>query len=146
LLLVVLFAVAINFVVRRTAEMRGAASDVSAHLAERVSAALSNLRVLHSFERIEMEARGFRDLSERLARAQFPLPTWWAIASVATRASSKLSLLSIFTTGVWLNIRSQTAACEVVAFMSLATGLIGRFEQIVGFVNILFGQAPQLRQ
>ncbi len=30
--------------------------------------------------------------------------------------------------------------------MSLATNLIGRLEQIVGFVNFMFGQAPQLRQ
>jgi ATP-binding cassette, subfamily B, beta-glucan exporter len=30
--------------------------------------------------------------------------------------------------------------------MSLATSLIGRLEQIVGFVNFMFGQAPQLKQ
>lgn len=146
LALVVVFAVAIHIVIRRTASMQGAATEISAHLAERVSDALSNLPVVQSFGRIESEARGFRDLSEQLVRAQFPVLTWWAIASVATRASSTLSLLAIFTTGVWLDIQGQTTVGEVVAFMSLATGLIGRLEQIVGFVNFLFGQTPQISQ
>ena len=144
--LVVVFALAMNFVIRRTAEMQGAATEVATTLAERVSDALANLPVVQSFGRIEGEARDFADVSERLIRAQVPVLTWWAIASVATRASSTLTLLAIFVTGVWLDLHGRATVGQIVAFMSLATTLIGRLEQIVGFVNFLFGQAPQLRQ
>jgi ATP-binding cassette subfamily B protein len=65
---------------------------------------------------------------------------------VATRASSTLTLLAIFITGVWLDLQGRASVGQIVAFMSLASTLIGRLEQIVGFVNFLFGQAPQLRQ
>ena len=135
-----------NFVIRRTAALQGAASEVATTLAERVSDALANLPVVQSFDRIGGEARDFANVSERLVRAQFPVLTWWAIASVATRASSTLTLLAIFVTGVWLDLQGRTTVGEIVAFMSLAGNLISRLEQIVGFVNFLFGQAPQLRQ
>ncbi len=144
--LVIVFAIAINFVIRRTASMQGAATQVAADLAERVSDALGNLPAIQSFGRVDSEAEAFRALSGRLIRQQFPVLAWWAVASVATRASSTLSLLAIFVTGVWLDIRGETTVGEVVAFMSLATGLIGRLEQIVGFVNFLFGRAPKIGQ
>ena len=146
IILIVVFALAIHFVFSHTSAKQDAATEVSADLAERVSDALGNLPVIQSFGRVGSEAKAFRDLSERLIRAQFPVLTWWAIASVATRASSTLSLLAIFTTGVWLNIRGETTVGQVVAFMSLAAGLIARLEQIVGFVNFLFAQTPQIRQ
>ena len=78
-------------------------------------------------------------MSERLLAAQFPVLTWWAIAIVATRASSTLTLIAIFVVGVWLDMQGETTIGEIVAFMSLATGLIGRLEQIIGFVNFMFG-------
>ncbi len=146
LALVVVFAAAMNYVIRRTETMQGAANEVSVNLSERVADALGNLPAIQSFTRIEDEARSLREMSGRLLRAQFPVLTWWAIASVATRASSTLSLLSIFVVGVWLDIHGLTSVGEIVAFMSLATNLIGRLEQIVGFVNFMFGQAPQLAQ
>jgi ATP-binding cassette subfamily B protein len=102
--------------------------------------------VVQSFARIEEEARALRRLTDRLLNAQFPVLTWWALASVATRSSSTLALLAIFLTGVWLDIRGLTTIGEIATFMGLAAMLIGRLEQIVGFVNFLFGQAPKLAQ
>ena len=43
-------------------------------------------------------------------------------------------------------MRGETSVGEIATFMGLATMLIGRLEQIVGFVNYLFGQAPKLAQ
>ena len=144
--LVVIFGAVMNFVIRRTETMQTAADDVSADLAERVSDVLGNMPVVQSFARIEEEARAVRGLTERLLNAQFPVLTWWALASVATRASATLALLAIFLTGVWLDMRGETSVGEIATFMGLATMLIGRLEQIVGFVNYLFGQAPKLAQ
>ena len=43
-------------------------------------------------------------------------------------------------------MQGLTTVGQIVAFMSLATSLIGRLEQIVSFVNFMFSQAPQLAQ
>ena len=144
--LVLVFAAVMNFVIRRTETMQTAADAVNADLAERVSDVLGNMPAVQSFARIEEEARVVRGLTERLLSAQFPVLTWWALASVATRASATLALLAIFLTGVWLDMRGMTSVGEIATFMGLATMLIGRLEQVVGFVNYLFGQAPKLAQ
>ena len=146
LALVAVFGAAMNLVIRRTETMQVAADEVNADLAERVSDVLGNMPVVQSFARIEEEARALRTLTDRLLDAQFPVLAWWALASVATRASATLALLAIFLTGVWLDMRGLTTIGEIAAFMGLATMLIGRLEQIVGFVNFLFGQAPKLAQ
>ncbi len=144
--LVVLFGSVMNLVIRRTETMQVAADEVNADLAERVSDVLGNMPVVQSFARIEEEARALRTLTDRLLNAQFPVLTWWALASVATRASATLALLAIFLTGVWLDMRGLATIGEIATFMGLATMLIVRLEQIVGFVNFLFGQAPKLAQ
>ncbi len=144
--LVAVFGAVMNLVIRRTETMQVAADEVNADLAERVSDVLGNMPVVQSFARIEEEARALRTLTDRLLNAQFPVLTWWALASVATRSSATLALLAIFLTGVWLDIRGLTTIGEIATFMGLATMLIGRLEQIVGFVNFLFGQAPKLAQ
>jgi ATP-binding cassette subfamily B protein len=72
--------------------------------------------------------------------------SWWAVAAVATRASATLTLLAIFVTGIWLDIEGLATIGDIVAFMSLATMLIARLEQIVGFVNYMLTQAPKLAQ
>ncbi|HEY1942968.1 MAG TPA: glucan ABC transporter ATP-binding protein/ permease [Roseiarcus sp.] len=143
---VFVFGAVMNFVIRRTETMQTAADEVSANLAERVSDVLGNMPVVQSFARVEEETREMRRMTERLLSAQFPVLTWWAIASVATRASATLALLAIFLLGVWLHMRGMTSVGEIATFMGLATMLIGRLEQIVGFVNFLFGQAPKLAQ
>jgi ATP-binding cassette subfamily B protein len=74
-----------------------------------------------------------------------PVLSWWAIAAVATRASSTLSLLSIFLLGTWLNLQGLASVGEIVTFMNFATMLIARLEQLVGFVNYLFMQTPKMR-
>ncbi|HYA74358.1 MAG TPA: glucan ABC transporter ATP-binding protein/ permease [Roseiarcus sp.] len=144
--LVFIFGAVMNLVIRRTETMQVAADEVNADLAERVSDVLGNMPVVQSFARIEEEARALRTLTDRLLNAQFPVLTWWALASVATRASATLALLAIFLTGVWLDMRGLATIGEIATFMGLATMLIVRLEQIVGFVNFLFGQAPKLDQ
>ena len=146
IVLVIVFAAAMNTVVRRTDTKQELAGELRTELAERVSDVLGNLPVIQSFTRIEDESRELRTLGDRLLRAQLPVLTWWAIASVATRASSTLSLVAIFVVGVWLDIRGLTTVGQIVAFMSLATNLIGRLGQIVSFVNFMSTQAPQLSQ
>jgi ATP-binding cassette subfamily B protein len=144
--LVAAFGLMMNFVVRRTESLQGAVDRFHSDLAERVSDVLGNLPVIQSFTRIEEETRALRSLIDRALGAQLPVLSWWAVAAVATRASATLTLLAIFITGVWLDIEGQATIGEIVAFMSLATMLIARLEQIVGFVNYMLTQAPKLAQ
>jgi ATP-binding cassette subfamily B protein len=76
--------------------------------------------------------------------AQMPVLSWWAICAVLTRASTTLTVLSIFVVGIWLNIHGQTSVGEIVTFTSFAGMLIVRLEQAVGFANRLFQDRPRL--
>ena len=49
-----------------------------------------------------------------------PVLSWWAICAVLTRASTTLTMLSIFVVGIWLNMNGQTTVGEIVTFTSFA--------------------------
>jgi len=50
-----------------------------------------------------------------------------------------------FVIGVGLHLHALATIGEIVTFMNFATMLFGRLEQVVGFVNYLFMQAPKWR-
>ena len=146
LVLIALFAVAINFVVRRTQAKNGEANDVYSDIGKQVSDVLGNLPAVQSFTRIEAETRSLRAMTQRFLAAQFPVLTWWAFAGIATRAGATLTLAGIFVSGVALNMRGEATLGEIVAFMALASGMIARIEQSNNFVYFMFGQSAQVRQ
>jgi ATP-binding cassette, subfamily B, beta-glucan exporter len=115
-------------------------------LAERASDALGNVALVQSYSRIEAEVLGLKTLVGKLLGAQMPVLSWWAVAAVATRASTTLTLLSIFVVGIWLYIQGLTTIGEIVMFTNFAGMLITRLEQAVGFANRLFMDAPRLKE
>ena len=142
--LVTLFGVLTTFVIRRTYGLQAHVEVYNAQLAERASDVLGNLPVIQSFTRIETESRGLQDIIGLVLSAQMPVLSWWAIAAVATRAASTLSLVGIFLVGVWLHLHQLASIGEIVAFMNFATMLIAKLEGVVNFVNNLFIQAPKI--
>ncbi len=144
LVLVVAFGVLTTFVLRRTEGLQAAVEEHNTQLAEHASDALGNVPVIQSFTRVETESRTLRQIIDQLLTAQIPVLSWWALAAVATRAAATLTLLAIFVIGVWLHIQSLATIGEIVTFMNFANMLIARLEQVVGFVNYLFMQAPKL--
>lgn len=149
LLLVVLvffFGLLTAFVLRKTETLQGNVERYHSDLAERASDALGNVPVIQSFTRIETEVRGLHSTMKRLLEAQMPVLSWWALATIATRASATLTVLSIFTLGTWLYMRGETTVGEIVTFTAFATMLIGRLEQVVSFINYIFMQAPKMRE
>lgn len=148
LLLVGLMAVffcLIYYVRRRTETLQ---SDVERHntsVAERASDALSNVPVIQSFTRIDSEATAMRGLTHRLLSAQLPVLTWWALAVIGARAAATITLLVIFVFGTSLYLRGLGTIGEIVMFMSFATMLIARLEQMANLFNMLFLQAPRIR-
>ncbi|MFZ4531107.1 MAG: glucan ABC transporter ATP-binding protein/ permease [Alsobacter sp.] len=149
LLLVVLlaiFTVLTALVLRKTETLQGSVEHYHSNLAEHASDALGNVPVIQSFTRVDTEARAMRSIIDQLLAAQSPVLSWWALAAVATRASATITILGVFLLGTWLNLRGLASVGEIVGFMSLATMLVGRMEQVVSFVNGLFMQVPKLRE
>ncbi|HEX2553179.1 MAG TPA: glucan ABC transporter ATP-binding protein/ permease [Microvirga sp.] len=146
LVLVLVFAVLTGIVMRKTEVLQGSVEAYHSNLAEHASDALGNVPVIQSFTRIEAETSALRNIIHQLLQAQNPVLSWWALASVATQASATLTVTAIFLVGTWLHLRGVASVGEIVTFMSLATMLIGRLQQAVGFINQLFLQAPKMRE
>lgn len=140
------FGIITAVVLRRTQEMQSKVERHHSDLAEHASDALGNVQVVQSFTRIQNETYALRRITEELLAAQIPVLSWWAVAAVASRASATLTLLGIFLLGAWLHLQGLASIGEIVAFMSFATMLIGRLEQIVGFTNVLFLLAAKMRE
>jgi glucan exporter ATP-binding protein len=145
-LLVVVFMVLTAIVLRKTETLQGRVESYHSSLAEHASDALGNVPVIQSFTRAKAEATALQGIIHQLLQAQNPVLSWWALASVATRASATITVTSIFLVGTWLHLNGLATIGEIVTFMSIATMLIGRLEQAVQFINQLFMQAPKMRE
>jgi ATP-binding cassette subfamily B protein len=144
--LVVIFTILTAFVMRKTETLQGSVERYHSSLAEHASDALGNVPVIQSFTRIEAETGALRSIIHQLLTAQTPVLSWWALASVATRASATLTITAIFLLGIWLHLQGLATIGEVVSFMSIAGMVISRLEQAVSFINQLFMQAPKMRE
>lgn len=145
-ILVVVFAVLTTIVLRKTESKQGAVERYHTDLAEHASDALGNIPVIQSFTRVQAELNNLRGIIDRLLAAQIPVLSWWALASVATRAASTLTVTLIFLLGTWLHLRDLATIGDIVTFMGYATLLIGKLEAAVGFINALFMQAPKMQE
>ncbi len=146
IVMVFVFGGVTSFVLRKTESLQQQVEHYNSDLAERATDALGNVPIIQSFTRIEAESRGLRTMIDNLLSAQMPVLSWWAVTSVATRASATITVIAIFALGSWLYMHGLTTVGEIVTFMSFATMLIGRLEQVVGFANFIFMQAPKLRE
>src|SRR5712664_2622538 len=144
--LCVVFTVLTTLVVRKTYGMQ---SEVEAHysdLSARASDALGNVALVQSFVRIDAEVQGLRFVADKLLAVQMPVLSWWALVTVITRASTTITVLAIFTVGIALHARGLTSVGEIVMFVSFATMLIQKLEQVVSFINNVFMEAPRLQE
>ena len=146
LVLLVVFAALTTYVLRKTESKQGAVERYHSDLAEHASDALGNIPVIQSFTRVGDELNSLRGIIDRLLAAQIPVLSWWAVASVATRAASTLTVTAIFLLGTYLYLHDLATVGDIVTFMGYATLLIGKLEAAVGFVNGLFMQAPKMQE
>ncbi len=115
-------------------------------LAENAADTLGNIAVVQSFARIELEVSALKGLVNSLLRAQMPVLSWWAVAAVLTRTATTLALLTILLVGTYLKLVGLASVGQIVSFMAIASLLISRLEQVVGFANRLFMDAPKLAE
>jgi glucan exporter ATP-binding protein len=113
-------------------------------LAETAADTLGNVALVQSYARVEREVSGLRNIVNALLSAQLPVLSWWAAATVLTRAGTTLTLLVILIFGTYLKLVGLATVGQIVSFMSIAALLIARLEQSVSFANRLFLDAPKL--
>jgi ATP-binding cassette, subfamily B, beta-glucan exporter len=142
---VFLFSGLAIWVRRKTEGLQKTVERFHTGIAETTGDALGNVPVIQSFTRIGEEARHMREVSRQLLQAQQPVLFWWAIVAVATQASSTLTILGILAVGIMLFREGATTVGEIVTFITFATMLIGRLEQVISFINRLFLNAPKLK-
>ncbi len=144
--LCIVFTMLTTLVVRKTFDMQNEVETHFSDLSARASDALGNVALVQSFVRVDAEVQGLRFVVDKLLSAQMPVLSWWAVVTVMTRASTTITILAIFTAGITLNQRGMTSIGEIVMFVSFATMLIQRLEQVVSFINSVFMEAPRLKE
>ncbi|MFC5066611.1 glucan ABC transporter ATP-binding protein/ permease [Flaviflagellibacter deserti] len=146
LALMVVYVCVNALVVRRTsggqAEVEARFSDISG----RVGDLFGNVSVLQSFLAVPTELANIRRSLASLLETQYPVLNWWAVMSVLTRAASSLSIVAIFALGAMLRETEGTTVGEIVSFVGFSNMLIGRLDQMTGFVMSVFFRGPQLVQ
>jgi len=144
--LCVAFTALTVLVMHRADAMQRAVERHYSDLAENAADTLGNVAVVQSFARIELEVSALKGLVNSLLRAQMPVLSWWAVAAVLTRTATTLALLTILLVGTWLKLVGLASVGQIVSFMAIASLLISRLEQVVGFANRLFMDAPKLAE
>jgi ATP-binding cassette, subfamily B, beta-glucan exporter len=142
--LCVVFTVLTTLVVRKTYGMQSEVEAFYGDLSARASDALGNVALVQSFVRVDAEVQGLRGVASQLLAVQMPVLSWWALVSVITKASTTITILAIFAVGIALHNEGLTSVGEIVMFVSFATILIQKLEQVVSFINNLFMEAPRL--
>ncbi len=133
-------------VMHKAGAMQRAVEQHYSDLAETAADALGNVALVQSYARVELEVSALKTLVNSLLRAQMPVLSWWAVAAMLTRAATTLTLLVILVVGTYLKLTGLASVGEIVSFMSIAALLITRLEQVVGFANRLFLDAPKLAE
>jgi len=144
--LCLLFTALTTLVVRKTYSLQMKVEEYYSDLAARASDALGNIALVQSFVRVEAEVQGLRGVANNLLSAQMPVLSWWALVAGMTRASTTITILAIFVVGIYLHGQGLASVGEIVMFVSFATMLIQKLEQVVSFINNVFMEAPRLRE
>ncbi|MCM2476634.1 glucan ABC transporter ATP-binding protein/ permease [Rhizobium sp. CG5] len=109
-----------------------------------VSDSISNVSVVHSYNRIESETRALKEYTEKLLAAQYPVLDWWAIASALNRIASTISMLIILIIGTMLVQKGELKVGDIIAFIGFAGLLIGRLDQMRAFATQIFEARAKL--
>jgi len=144
--LCIVFSFLTHFILRKTQALQQQIESHYSDLAELTSDTLSNIALVQSFARIQIELKSLQQISQRVLGAQFPVLSWWALVTVLSRSATTVSILCIIIIGVWLFTQSLITIGEIATFVAFASIIIGRLEQVVAFANKLSTDAPRLKE
>lgn len=144
-LLAVVYTVLNVVVVYRTSDGQAAVERYYIDVFGRVGDVIGNVPVVQSYARLAAETSALRGMMSKLLAAQYPVLTWWGLLTVLTRAASTITMVAVFAVGAWLSGRGEVTVGEIVSFVAFAGLLIGKLDQLSGFVARMFMQAPTLQ-
>jgi len=144
--LMAVFAIMNWIVVNKTYAAQGDVERYHSELAARAGDVMGNVTVVQAFTRLSAEVQGVKESMQRLLAAQYPVLNWWAAVTVLTKGASTVAMIGIFALGTALHGQGQASVGEIVAFVGFANLLIGRLEQLTGFVNAIFFQTHAIRE
>lgn len=131
-------------VMARTKEGQAAVEQHYHRVFSHVSDSIGNVSVLQSYGRLAQETEALRRYTADLIDAQFPVLNWWALATALHRLAATLSMMIVLIIGALLVQNGHLRIGDIVAFTGFATLLIGRLDQITGFVNQVFEARAKL--
>ena len=134
----VLYVLIGKTVMNRTKEGQASVEGHYHTVFSHVSDSISNVSVLHSYNRIEAETRALKQYAQQLLAAQYPVLDWWAIASALNRIASTVSMLVILVIGTLLVQNGELKVGDIIAFTGFAGLLIGRLDQMRQFATQIF--------
>lgn len=138
------YAIINVFVMRKTAAGQSLVENYESALSGRVGDVIGNVSVVQSYARLQAEANALRDLSRDLLNAQYPVLSWWGILAVLQRSAATLTMVVILLAGSVLVTRGELTVGQIVSFVAFAGLLIGKLDQLTGFVVRVHQQAPAL--
>ena len=147
----ILFSVAVAytvmnvFVMRKTTSGQAAVEGYETALSGRVVDVIGNVTVVQSYARLQAEGAALREIMRDLLNAQYPVLSWWGILAVLQRAAATLTMVTVFIVGSILAKRGELSVGQIVSFVAFAGLLIGKLDQLSGFVVRVHQQAPTLR-
>ena len=133
------------FVVERTSVGQAAVEQYHNNVYGRVGDVLGNVTVVQSYHRLGAEMQAMRDIMGQLLAAQYPVLTWWGLLTVLTRSAATIAMVAIFLIGALLAARGEISVGAIVTFVGFANLLIGKLDQLSGFIVRINQQAPTLR-
>ena len=132
-------------VVRRTSAGQAAVEQYQSDVFGRVGDVLGNVTIVQSFTRLGFEMDAMRSVMKNLLTAQYPVLTWWGLLTVLTRAAATVTMVAVFAVGAGLTQRGEISVGGIVSFVGFAALLIGKLDQLSGFVVRTYQAAPTLR-
>ena len=133
------------FVMHKTADGQAAADKQDYAVSGRIGDVISNVAIVQSYARASAEVATLGAMMRDLLTAQFPVLTWWGILNVLQRAAATLTMVAVFALGAVLAERGELTVGEIVSFVAFAGLLIGKLDQLSGFVTRIHQQGPTLR-
>ncbi len=143
--LAVVYLVLNILVVERTSAGQAAIEGYHNNVYGRVGDVLGNVTVVQSYTRLGAEMQAMRSLMNDLLSAQYPVLTWWGLLTVLTRAAATITMVVVFAVGALLVQKGEATVGTIVTFVGFANLLIGKLDQLSGFVVRIYQQAPTLR-
>jgi ATP-binding cassette subfamily B protein len=131
-------------VMSRTKDGQASVEDHYHNVFSHVSDSISNVSVLHSYNRIEAETRALKSFADRLLAAQYPVLDWWALASALNRMASTIAMMIILIIGTMLVEDGSLRIGNVIAFIGFANLLIARLDQMRNFATQIFEARAKL--